>query len=273
MDPEISAHYELGLEADRLATWGRIERERTMALLERHLPPPPARVLDVGGGPGVYALRLARAGYEVHLVDPVELHVAQAREASAGQPGAPLASAETGDARALDAPDGSADAVLLLGPLYHLPDAGDRRRALAEARRVLRAGGVLAAAAISRFAATIDGLLKRHLEDPAFEAILEAGLRDGVHRNPDPAARPEWFTTAFFHRPDELAEVRAAGFALDALVAVEGVGALLADAGAWLDDPVLRGRLMRAISRVEAEPALLGASPHLLAIGVAPGSA
>jgi hypothetical protein len=102
---------------------------------------------------------------------------------------------------------------------------------------------------------------------------VEADLRDGVHRNPDPAGRPEWFTTAFFHRPDELAEeVRAAGFALDALVAVEGVGAFLPDAGRWLDDPVLRGRLMRAISRVEAEPELLGASPHLLAIGIAPGS-
>jgi ubiquinone/menaquinone biosynthesis C-methylase UbiE len=273
VDPDIGAHYEHGLEAERLDTWGRLERERTMALLERHLPPPPARVLDVGGGPGAYAVRLACAAYEVHLVDPVGLHVAQAREASARRPDAPLASAEIGDARALEAPDASADAVLLLGPLYHLPDAGDRRRALAEARRVLRPGGVLAAAAISRFASTIDGLLKGHLESAAFEAIVEADLSDGVHRNPDPAAHPEWFTTAFFHRPDELAEeVRAAGFALDALVAVEGVGAFLPDAGAWLDDPVRRGRLMRAIARVEAEPALLGASPHLLAIGIAPGS-
>jgi SAM-dependent methyltransferase len=273
VDPDITAHYELGLEAERLDTWGRLERERTMALLERHLPRPPARVLDIGGGPGAYAVRLAGAGYEVRLVDPVELHVAQAREASARRPEAPLAGAEIGDARALDAPDASTDAVLLLGPLYHLPDAGDRRRALAEARRVLRPGGVLAAAAISRFAPTIDGLLKRHLEDPAFEAIVEADLRDGVHRNPDPAARPEWFTTAFFHRPDEFAEeVLAAGFALEALVAVEGVGAFLADAGSWLDDPVLRERLLRALGRVEAEPSLLGASPHLLAIAVAPGS-
>jgi SAM-dependent methyltransferase len=163
--------------------------------------------------------------------------------------------------------------VLLLGPLYHLPDAGDRRRALDEARRALRPGGVLAAAAISRFAPTIDGLVKAHLADAAFEAIVEADLRDGVHRNPDPIARPEWFTTAYFHRPEELAEeVRAAGFALDALVAVEGVGAFLGDAAGWLDDPVLRARLMRAISRVEAEPSLLGASPHLLAIANAPAS-
>ena len=82
MDRDIAAHYELGHEADRLDTWGRLERERTLELLERHLPPAPADVLDVGGGPGAYAVRLARAGYAVRLVDPVELHVEQARAAS-----------------------------------------------------------------------------------------------------------------------------------------------------------------------------------------------
>jgi SAM-dependent methyltransferase len=269
MDPEIAAHYALGLEADRLSTWGRLERVRTEALLERHLPTPPATVLDVGGGPGAYAVWLARRGYAVHLIDPLELHVAQAREASARQPDAPLAGVELGDARALDVADEAADAVLLLGPLYHLPDAADRARALREALRVLRPGGVLAAAAISRFAATIDGLLKGLFDDPVFERIVERALRDGRHVNPH--RRPEWFTTAFFHRPGELeAEVRAAGFALEALVAVEGVGAILPDPDAWLDDPGRRATLLRAIARVEGEPSLLGASPHVLAIGRRP---
>jgi hypothetical protein len=82
---------------------------------------------------------------------------------------------------------------------------------------------------------------------------------------------PEWFTNAFFHRPDELAaEVRAAGFVLDALLAVEGVGAFLGDPAPWLDDPVLRGRLTRAIARVKSEPSLLGASPHAFAVGTRP---
>ena len=77
-------------------------------------------MLDVGGGPGVYAVWLAGLGYEVALLDPVELHVTQARAAG-------VARAEVGDARALPFADGSADAVLLLGPLYHLHEADDRR--------------------------------------------------------------------------------------------------------------------------------------------------
>ena len=83
IEADILAYYEHGAEQGRLASGAaRIEFLRMWDLLERHLPPAPARVLDVGGGAGVYALPLAEAGYEVHLVDPVPLHVNQAAEAS-----------------------------------------------------------------------------------------------------------------------------------------------------------------------------------------------
>jgi 2-polyprenyl-3-methyl-5-hydroxy-6-metoxy-1,4-benzoquinol methylase len=85
VDPEIAGFYALGHEAKRLWTWGRLERLRTEELLARFLPAAPATVLDVGGGPGAYAVWLARRGYAVHLVDPVELHLEQARETSARQ--------------------------------------------------------------------------------------------------------------------------------------------------------------------------------------------
>src|SRR5262249_25732135 len=151
---------------------------------------------------GAYALPLAAEGYAVHLVDPVALHVEQARAASAAQPDAPLASAAVGDARELPLDDASADAVLLLGPLYHLTDAEDRARALREAHRVLRPGGLLAAAAITRFASTLDGIAQGFLLEPGFEAIVERDLADGQHRNP--GEHPRWFTTSYFHRPEEL---------------------------------------------------------------------
>jgi ubiquinone/menaquinone biosynthesis C-methylase UbiE len=216
-------------------------------------------------------LPLAAAGYEVHLADPVPRHIAQALEASAGQPGHPLASARAGDARRIDESDASFDAVLMLGPLYHLTSASDRLRALTEARRVLRPGGVLLAAAISRFASLLDGLSRGRLSDPAFVAIVEADLCDGVHVNAD--GRLEWFTTAYFHRPEELRdEVAAAGFAVTAVVGLEGPLWLLP--GAPEDDTPLaaatRQRCLDLTARVESEPSLLGMSAHLLAIGRKP---
>jgi ubiquinone/menaquinone biosynthesis C-methylase UbiE len=265
LHPDISAHYSLGLEGGRLATWGRLEAERTRELLARLLPKPPAVILDVGGGEGAYALPLATEGYAVHLVDPVEDHVRAARLSSAAQPSS-LASAEVGDARSLTVPDESVDAVLLLGPLYHLIEADDRARALSEAYRVLRPRGVLFAAGISRFSSTFDGLHSGAALDPTFETIIQGDLQDSVHRNPDPLGHPEWFTLAYFHTPESLQEeARRAGFDDASVYAVEGAGAW-ADLDAALDDPTSRSAVMRAIERVEREPSLLGASPHLMAI-------
>ena len=264
LDPEIAAHYASVSEQQRLEQWS-LERVRTWELLTRHLPPSPAVVLDVGGAAGVYALPLAARGYQVHLVDPLALHVEQALRASSEQPTTPLASATVGDARQLDHPDASVDAVLLFGPLYHLTNRVDRIRALTEARRVLRPGGVLAAAAISRFASTCDGLLRGYLDDPVFEAIVERDVREGQHRNP--TGRPEWFTTAYFHLPEELGqEVTDAGLRLHTVLAVEGPAWMLPDIQQRLADPTRRERVLTAIRRVETQPSLLGASSHLLAV-------
>ena len=214
----------------------------------------------------MYALPLAREGYSVHLIDPVPLHVEQAREASALQRDASLASAEVGDARRLTCDDDSVDAVLLLGPLYHLTSRDDRLQALREAYRVVRPGGVVAAAAISRFASTYDGLLRGFMEDPGFEEIVERDVREGQHRNP--TGRSEWFTTAYFHLPEELRdEVIEADFNLEALVGIEGPAWVLPDLDSWLEDPRRRQRLLDAIRRVETEPSLLGATAHILVFG------
>jgi SAM-dependent methyltransferase len=183
MDPEILGHYERGVELERLAGGSsRIEFARTKELLERHLPQVPARVLDVGGGPGAYALWLAGRGYQVMLVDPVPMHVSEAA-ARAARSAHPFTAA-LGDARDLDQADGTFDVVLLFGPLYHLPDRGERRRALSEAARVVRPGGIVAVAAISRFASILDGMVNGYLSDPRFRAIVDEDLRVGIHRNP-----------------------------------------------------------------------------------------
>jgi ubiquinone/menaquinone biosynthesis C-methylase UbiE len=264
MDEEIRAYYELGIELDRLAQgYSRIEFERTKELLSRHLPAPPARVVDVGGGPGAYAEWLAAAGYDVRLVDPAPLHVQTALERSQGR-----FSAVEGDARSLEGPDESYDAVLLLGPLYHLTERADRLTALREARRVLRDGGVVAAAAISRFASLLDGLYGGYLSDPRFWPIVERDLADGQHRSPAASGDADFFTTAFFHRPEELGgEIEEAGFRLEAVFGIEGPGWLLIDR--WEDERA-REDILRVARAVEQEPTVIGTSSHLLAIGRKP---
>src|SRR5438552_18230443 len=95
---EILDYYREGNEEHRLtSSVGRLERIRTWEILERLLPPPPSRVLDIGGGTGVYALPLAGSGYRVHLIDPVALHVERALSLSEGSK-TPLESASIADA-------------------------------------------------------------------------------------------------------------------------------------------------------------------------------
>ena len=260
---EILDYYRDGREEHRLASsLGRLERIRTLEIMERLLPPPPAKLLDIGGGTGVYAIPLARRGYRVHLIDAVPLHIERARALSEASK-TPLESAGIGDARQLGLPDTTFDVALLFGPLYHLPDRRDRIDALAEARRVLVPGGLLLSAYISRFASACDGIQAGRLRDAAFAAIVERDLTDGVHQNS--TGRPEWFTTAYFHRPDEIRpEIEAAGLRCEDLIAVEGPGWMSHDLDAWLDDAIARERLLQVLRRTETEPSLLGSSAHLI---------
>lgn len=263
IDPEIRAYYDRGDERDRLTAHGEtLELVRTKELLSRFLPPAPADLLDVGGGAGVYASWLARLGYRVHLIDPMPLHVEQAIAAAAAQPERPFA-VSLGDARQLPAATASADAVLLMGPLYHLTERADRLTALGEAWRVLRPGGVVLAVGISRAASLLDALRQGLLHQPEVRAIIERDLRDGQHRNPD--RHLGWFTTAYFHTPDALAnEVETAGFEVEALLGIEGPGAHI---NAQWHDPVQRETILTAARAVEREPSVMGVSAHLLAVG------
>lgn len=254
-------------EASRLASgWFQLERERTRELILRHLPPAPAKVVDAGGGAGVYACWLASRGYQVHLIDPVPKHVEQARVASAKQPDHRLASAEVGDARSLRFTDNSADAVLLLGPLYHLVDRDQRLACLREARRVVRSGGFVWGAGISHFASLLDSLSHGFFDDPEFASIVEGDLDSGRHRNP--TSNPIYFTDAYLHRPGELSrEFLAAGFQVVEVLAIEGPGWLARDFDRLWNDPQQRERLLATVRKVEREPSILGATSHFMVIG------
>ncbi len=268
LSDEILSFYRQTRESERLTNdvRGQIEFARTQEIITRYLPPPPAVVLDIGGGSGPYACWLAKAGYEVHLVDPVDLHIEQAKEASNQQPEHPIASISLGDARDLRFSSTSADVVLLLGPLYHLIDKSERLSALKEAHRVLRNGGIMVAAGISRFASLLDCFFQDRLNNPVSRGIVQLDLETGYHRNPTESL--EFFTDAYLHRPEELGpEVTEAGFQHQATLAVQGPTWFFESVERYWADPDQRAVVLDFIRKVEAEPSILGMSAHILAIG------
>jgi SAM-dependent methyltransferase len=220
---------------------GLLEFERTISILNRYLPPAPAVVLDVGGGTGPYSLWLARRGYQAHLIELSPRLIGRALNASRGQVDAPLAGFTIGDARCLGFANRSADAVLMLGPLHRLAERGERLRALREAFRTLRHNGVFFAAARSRFASFIDGMIAGSARGPA----------DDVH----------------LHLPSELREeVEEAGFGFLRMLPVEGVGALVSDLETVWQDERLRARLLETVAEAEDEETALGVSPHIICV-------
>jgi SAM-dependent methyltransferase len=261
VDAALQDHYALGRERDRLDDpAGVVEFERTKEILLRHLPAPTSLVADIGGGPGRYSLWLAGRGHRVEHRDLVALHVDQLR-AAAGDDG--RVSSAVGDARRLDLADASVDAVLLLGPLYHLPRRQDRLRALAEAGRVVRPGGPVFVAAISRWAPRLAGELVERLYEPLPAMRAETPQVERTGRLPP--LFPGSFT-GYCHRPGQLrAELRAAGLEVVDLVGVEGLAFALADLDARLADPVARAVVLDAARAIERVPELLGLGPHLLA--------
>jgi ubiquinone/menaquinone biosynthesis C-methylase UbiE len=274
MEPlqDVITYYERFAEESRLDSGpSRLEFERTKELLTRVLPRPPVRLIDVGGAAGVYSAWLAERGYEVHLVDVSPRLVEQARQLNARLQ-KPIASLSVADARRLPQADSVAAAVLLMGPLYHLPSGADRQTALAEAFRVLEASGLLVVAAISRYASALDGLARQLAVDPAFVRMRDQDLRNGQHRND--TGRPDYFTTSYFHRPEDLrTELETAGFQDVRVFGVEGPGWIVSDfEGRWADS-ALRADIMNVARALESEPSILGASAHLLAIGRKPGTA
>jgi S-adenosylmethionine-dependent methyltransferase len=252
--------------------WERAERHRTefaitWKALEAYLPPPPARLLDCGGGPGRYAIALAQRGYAVSLFDLSPESLAFARQ-RALDTGIALQSYDLGDATDLSCySDGGFDAVLLMGPLYHLLELEQRQRALQEARRVLRPDGVLFAAFISRFA----GHIRAAGRDPLLP-VREAEISAAILLTGKLAARedqPQGFVAYMAHPSDVSPLLWSAGFELLETLSLEGL-----IGGCEGQVNTLQGEAWEtwlAINWQAAhDPSLFGASQHLLAVGRRP---
>ena len=246
--------------------WDRLERHQiefqvTLRALTEFLPPTPARLIDIGGGPGRYAITLAQRGYRVTLVDlsAGNLELARQKAAEAGVELDGYLHANALDLSSFAA--GSFDAALLLGPLYHLHKLEERQAALQQAYRLLKPGGPVFASLITRFAGFRDAAVHGYsfvLDDPAYSENL---LATGIHDN------GKGFADAYFCHPEEVIPLgESAGFTTLRLMGCEGilagheeyVNSLTGpDHDFWLDINY----------RMAQEACLLGASDHLLYIG------
>ena len=276
MGPDVSDNGKAALEravqalydSDPEREWVRMEHHRTefavtSRTLREHLPPPPARILDCGGGPGRYALMLAQQGYEVTLFDlsPELLALARRR---ADEVGAHLTAIEQGTATDLSRyPDAHFDAVLLMGPLYHLLDEAHRRAALAEAYRVVKPGGPVFAAFIARYAAHIDAIA-----DYPDVAFGQSGEYDQIAATGLLPPRPDGSVafTAYFAHPGEVRPLCASvGLEINAVLAVEGLAS-----GREAKVNALNGAAwdywVDVNTRVAHDPTAHGGAEHLLVV-------
>lgn len=263
MRDAVIASYDAYREEDRLTTNNarRIEFLTTTRALEALLPPG-CDLLDCAAGTGVYARHFAAAGHRVTATDLTPRHIDLLRASLEGMPYE--IDAAVADATDLSRfPDASFDAVLCMGPLYHLTEDADRARCLRECARVLRPGGLLAVAYINRqyvFTSAALGQPDRYMTD----ALVQSVLRNGVLRAGDPDC---FWTDTYFATP-AIAEgwLEAQGCAVIDHFAADGLSPLLrerVDALNTAQFDIWR----RAHWETCREPSLLGISNHGMAIG------
>jgi ubiquinone/menaquinone biosynthesis C-methylase UbiE len=264
----IEQYYAEFAEQERLNSgMGQLEFERSKQILRRFLAPPPAVIVDVGGGTGPYSFWLSELGYETHLIDSSEKLVELCKSRIRANPQAPSPrSVEVGDARSLPQPDGSCDGVLMFGPLYHLTERSERVRAIREARRILKPGGYVFAATISRVASFMAAVCEKLLNDATFLSIVEVDLESGQHRNP--TDNISFFTDAFFHRNVEIrAELEESGFSVVTQVPIEGLGSMARGIDSIWTEPHGRKALLSLLERTEMIEEVSGSSFHIMTVG------
>jgi ubiquinone/menaquinone biosynthesis C-methylase UbiE len=260
----VADHYDDHYEAE----WQRLQRHRTefavtLRALESYLPPPPATVLDIGGGPGRYAIELSRRGYQVTLLDISGGNLAYAAK-KAAESDVNLAHIILGDATKLPRlPQPVYDAVLLMGPLYHLLSLAERRQAVREAARVLRLNGPIFAAFVTRFAVLRNIAINTPQEIVTEPERFAQLLDTGVHPSGPAKRYPDFY---FIHTDEIRPFMETAGFTTVNLIGCEGIVAGHEEAINQVQGDLWRAWVALNY-RLGQEPALYGAADHLLYIG------
>ncbi len=276
IDTAVLAGYNAGIERNRLRTGiGVIEFERTKEILLMNLPEPPAVIYDIGGGYGEYAWWLSSYGYEVHLFDISKTNIKMSEELATEYPNVHLASAEICDARSIPRPNKSADAILLMGPLYSITEYEERIIAIKECYRLLKNDGLLFTAALTPYG----GLLHRitvyrnfeddkacELDNPDVISMFERALTDGCYINPE-RKNASGLGSSHLHTAKALKEeLLYGGFKTESVHGVMGGAWLAPNLNELLENEETRKVLMKTVRMLDTHEEIIGLSGHMLAV-------
>ncbi len=276
IDNAVLAGYNAGIERDRLRSGiGIIEFERTKEILLEELPKPPAVIYDIGGAYGEYAWWLASLGYEVHLFDLSETNIAMSAELAEEYSGVNLVSAMVSDARSIPRSDKSADAILLMGPLYSITEYEERILAIEECGRLLKDDGILFSAALTPFSVLVprialyhidDTAKRRELDDPAVMSVIERALEDGCYINPEKKI-VSGLGSSHLHTAKALRdELSMGGFNTTSVHGVMGGAWLAPNLDKLLANEETKAVLMKTVRMLDTREEIIGLSGHLLAV-------
>jgi ubiquinone/menaquinone biosynthesis C-methylase UbiE len=259
----IKSYYAGGVERQRLIL-DKLEGIRSKEIIERYLPEQKIDIIDIGGATGFYSFWLQQMGHRVTLFDLTPENIDAAKDYSK-ESGIKLAGYKVGDATKMSMADNQFDLALLMGPLYHLTDRNERVKALSETKRVLKPGGNMLAAIISRYASLMDGFNRDLVDDDRFFALLNNDLANGIHINK--TENVEYFTTAFFHTIEEIKEeVKESGLQLSKLIAVESFAWIVKNFSERVSDTKYMDKLRQVINKVESNEDLVAISPHIIVV-------
>jgi SAM-dependent methyltransferase len=240
----------------------QLESDLTWRYLNHYLPPH-GSILEVGAATGKYTLELARRGYALTAVDLSEVLLEKCRKSLTDEGLEGRVQFVVADARSLsEIPKESFDAILLMGPLYHLIVETDRKMALEASFDCLREGSIIFSSFISRFG-VISDLLKNvpnWIEDQLeAQFLLERGKR--------PDHYPRGGFRGYIAHPSEIVPLHEEiGFDTLVMAGVEPV--ISADDESYNKlQGKQRQQWLDLLYRISTEQSILGASRHLLYIG------
>jgi S-adenosylmethionine-dependent methyltransferase len=240
----------------------QLERDITLRYLGDYLPAD-GKILEVGAATGAYTLWLAQQGYSVVAVDLTPSLLQRCRERLMVAGLESQVDFRLADARNLtEVPEKDFEAVLLMGPLYHLVLLADRQRAIQQVYQRLKPGGMVFSSFISRYG--LFGDLMNNVPEWIHE---QADVRSILARGYDDDKHPKGGFRGYFSTTSEIIPLHEeVGFKTVVLAGSEPCIASNDESYNRLDG-VQRQLWLDVLYEISREPTMVAASRHLLYIG------